>query len=114
MTEQMRLKMEAMIEHLEKTVKLHTYMNYDVKRAFKDGFEAAHDLLSVELEKLSCRLKEIDTWDMSSIIALQKDNARLKKLAQDLDGYTLHGGCESHRGLNKCTCGLTELRKGLE
>jgi hypothetical protein len=56
----------------------------------------SYNLLSVELEKL------------------KEENARLKKLAQDLDGYTLHGGCESHRGLNKCTCGLTELRKGLK
>jgi hypothetical protein len=111
MTEEMRLKMEEMLtKHLNK---------FDLAPAFsgityQQGFEDCYDLISVELEKLSCRLKEIDTWDMSSIIALQKDNARLKKLAQDLDGYTLHGGCESHRGLNKCTCGLTELRKGLE
>jgi hypothetical protein len=106
MTEEMRLKMEEMAAD-------YSSLN-EYQMSFEEGFTAAHDILSAELEKMSCRLKEIDTWDMSSIIALQKDNARLKKLAQDLDGYTLHGGCESHRGLNKCTCGLAELRKGLE
>jgi hypothetical protein len=114
MDDKMRLKMEEMA--MEWVKKDDGSLGH-CPDCFKSGFHAAHDLLSVELEKLTTEknilvLEKSYHWEGASM-HFEGEIVRLKELAQELNIYAKHDIVECDH-LSECACGLTELRKGLK
>lgn len=51
-------KRDELIDHLNRTSHLHSYMNYPPSKAFKDGFDSAVELLLNEIKINETKLAE--------------------------------------------------------
>jgi hypothetical protein len=79
-----------------------------VENVFKDGANFGYKFAQKEIEKLKKMACEV--------IDREKEIIRLKKLAYDLDGYTIHHrkSNDLSRCFEKCVCGLKQLREEIE